>query len=100
MHLDSLHEGWMTTWSSLLPFLPRPPASTVFGTDLCGPLLSLLHEIPHGVFLILSILVFNWRSGFVIRMAGQVPPSLRKSSAPWDRLRPVKQDPLESMGFV
>lgn len=24
----------------------------------------------------------------------------RKSSAPWDRLRPVKQDPLESMGFV
>ncbi|KAJ9604593.1 hypothetical protein H2200_010707 [Cladophialophora chaetospira] len=31
----------------------------------------------------------------------QAPPTLgRKSSAPWDRLRPVKQDPLESMGFV
>ncbi|RVX72990.1 hypothetical protein B0A52_03343 [Exophiala mesophila] len=31
----------------------------------------------------------------------QPPPSLnRKSSAPWDRLRPVKQDPLEAMGFV
>ena len=29
------------------------------------------------------------------------PPSLnRKSSAPWDRLRPIKQDPLESVGFV
>ncbi|KAK5071541.1 hypothetical protein LTR64_004681 [Lithohypha guttulata] len=29
------------------------------------------------------------------------PPTLhRKSSAPWDRLRPVKQDPLESVGFV
>lgn len=24
----------------------------------------------------------------------------RKSSAPWDRLRPIKQDPLESVGFV
>ncbi|KAK5058834.1 hypothetical protein LTR84_011098 [Exophiala bonariae] len=24
----------------------------------------------------------------------------RKSSAPWDRLRPVKQDPLENMGYV
>ncbi|KIX99294.1 uncharacterized protein Z520_04870 [Fonsecaea multimorphosa CBS 102226] len=31
----------------------------------------------------------------------QAPPTLgRKSSAPWDRLRPVKQDPLEAMGFV
>ncbi|KIW28990.1 uncharacterized protein PV07_04841 [Cladophialophora immunda] len=31
----------------------------------------------------------------------QAPPALgRKSSAPWDRLRPVKQDPLEAMGFV
>ncbi|ETI24160.1 hypothetical protein G647_03529 [Cladophialophora carrionii CBS 160.54] len=31
----------------------------------------------------------------------QAPPTLgRKSSAPWDRLRPVRQDPLESMGFV
>ncbi|EXJ69688.1 uncharacterized protein A1O5_06759 [Cladophialophora psammophila CBS 110553] len=31
----------------------------------------------------------------------QAPPALgRKSSAPWDRLRPVKQDPLEGMGFV
>jgi hypothetical protein len=90
----------MTTWSSPLPFLPRIPASTVFGTDLCRPLLSFLHEILHGVFLILFISVFNWRSGFVMRMAGQVPPSLRKSSAPWDRLRPVKQDPLENMGYV
>ncbi|EXJ91691.1 hypothetical protein A1O3_00241 [Capronia epimyces CBS 606.96] len=31
----------------------------------------------------------------------QGPPSFsRKSSTPWDRLRPVKQDPLESMGFI
>ncbi|OAP57764.1 hypothetical protein AYL99_08502 [Fonsecaea erecta] len=31
----------------------------------------------------------------------QAPPAFgRKSSAPWDRLRPVKQDPLEGMGFV
>ena len=39
----------------------------------------------------------------LVRMASG-PPSRgslsRKSSAPWDRLRPVKQDPLESMGFV
>ncbi|KAL2393960.1 hypothetical protein ABEF93_001157 [Exophiala dermatitidis] len=33
-------------------------------------------------------------------MAQAPPPFGRKSSAPWDRLRPVKQDPLESMGFV
>src|SRR3954451_2125683 len=30
----------------------------------------------------------------------QPPPVHRKSSAPWDRLRPVKQDPLESVGYV
>ncbi|KIW12196.1 hypothetical protein PV08_09472 [Exophiala spinifera] len=28
------------------------------------------------------------------------PPAGRKASTPWDRLRPVRQDPLESMGFV
>ncbi|KIW68105.1 hypothetical protein PV04_04072 [Phialophora macrospora] len=33
-------------------------------------------------------------------MAQAHPTFGRKSSAPWDRLRPVKQDPLESMGFV
>ncbi|EXJ60983.1 hypothetical protein A1O7_05136 [Cladophialophora yegresii CBS 114405] len=33
-------------------------------------------------------------------MAQATPTLGRKSSAPWDRLRPVKQDPLESMGFV
>jgi len=33
-------------------------------------------------------------------MSYQPPPLSRKSSAPWDRLRPVKQDPLESVGFV
>ena len=33
-------------------------------------------------------------------MAGQLPPLGRKTLTPWDRLRPVKQDPLESMGFV
>ncbi|KAK5270367.1 hypothetical protein LTR99_005751 [Exophiala xenobiotica] len=33
-------------------------------------------------------------------MAQPPPPLSRKTSAPWDRLRPVKQDPLESMGFV
>lgn len=30
----------------------------------------------------------------------QHPVLHRKSSAPWDRLRPIKQDPLESIGFV
>ncbi|KAK5949633.1 hypothetical protein OHC33_009230 [Knufia fluminis] len=33
-------------------------------------------------------------------MSYQPPPLNRKSSAPWERLRPVKQDPLESVGFV
>ncbi|KIV86586.1 hypothetical protein PV11_02186 [Exophiala sideris] len=33
-------------------------------------------------------------------MAQLPPPLSRKTSGPWDRLRPVKQDPLESMGFV
>lgn len=33
-------------------------------------------------------------------MSYQPPPLNRKSSTPWDRLRPVKQDPLESVGFV
>ncbi|KAI1615329.1 hypothetical protein EDD37DRAFT_507397 [Exophiala viscosa] len=33
-------------------------------------------------------------------MAQHPPPLSRKTSGPWDRLRPVKQDPLESMGFV
>ena len=28
------------------------------------------------------------------------PQLTRKSSTPWERLKPVKQDPLESMGFV
>ena len=28
------------------------------------------------------------------------PPLVRKSSTPWDRLRPVKQDPLEGMGYI
>lgn len=33
-------------------------------------------------------------------MADAPPPLARKSSAPWNRLRPVKHDPLESMGYV
>lgn len=33
-------------------------------------------------------------------MAHQPPSLTRRSSTPWDRLRPVKQDPLESVGFV
>lgn len=33
-------------------------------------------------------------------MMSQGPSLGRKLSAPWDRLRPVKQDPLESVGFV
>lgn len=33
-------------------------------------------------------------------MSKQQPTLNRKSSAPWDRLRPVKQDPLEGMGYV
>ncbi|OAG45150.1 hypothetical protein AYO21_00498 [Fonsecaea monophora] len=33
-------------------------------------------------------------------MAQAPPPLGRKSSAPWDRLRPVKQDPLEAMGLL
>lgn len=33
-------------------------------------------------------------------MSFSQPSFGRISSAPWNRLRPVKQDPLESMGFV
>lgn len=33
-------------------------------------------------------------------MTGAGPPLTRKASAPWERLRPIKQDPLENMGFV
>jgi hypothetical protein len=36
----------------------------------------------------------------VRRMAGTDPQLTRKSSTPWERLKPVRQDPLESMGFV
>jgi hypothetical protein len=59
---------------------------------------ELLEDSPTTLhFLIFAQIVCNFHLG----MAGQLPlPLTRKSSTPWDRLKPVKQDPLESMGFV